>query len=125
MFAMVKGFALRHLVADTPPMAPIERRKTAVGAMLGVILAGGMLALFPAEDIWLVAVLGATAIILFALPHSPLAQPWSVLGGYLVAAVASLAPQSPSSLAVLRGEQTLELPIVVAERPRILQQDER
>ncbi len=94
MFATVKEFALRHLVADTPPMAPIERRKTAVGAMLGVILAGGMLALFPAGDIWLVAVLGATAIILFALPHSPLAQPWSVLGGYLVAAVASLVAAS-------------------------------
>jgi len=43
----------------------------------------------------------------------------------LLAAVAALAPQSPSSLAVLRGEQTLELPIVVAERPRILQQEER
>jgi len=43
----------------------------------------------------------------------------------LLAAVASLAPQSPSSLAVLRGTQTMELPIVVAERPRILQQEER
>jgi CBS domain-containing membrane protein len=62
--------------------------------MLGVILAGGMLALLPAGDIWLVAVLGATAIIVFALPHSPLAQPWSVLGGYLVAAVASLVAAS-------------------------------
>ena len=94
MFATVKEFVLRHLVADTPPLAPLERRKAAIGAMLGVILAGGMLALFPAGDMWLVAVLGATAIILFALPHSPLAQPWSVLGGYLVAAVASLVAAS-------------------------------
>jgi len=94
MFATVKEFVLRHLVADTPPLAPLERLKAAVGAMLGVILAGGMLALFPTGDIWLVAVLGATAIIVFALPHSPLAQPWSVLGGYLVAAVASLVAAS-------------------------------
>ncbi|MDP1649029.1 MAG: trypsin-like peptidase domain-containing protein [Rubrivivax sp.] len=45
--------------------------------------------------------------------------------GELLAAVAALAPQSPSSLAVLRGQQTLELPVVVAERPRLLQQEER
>ncbi|MBE0550684.1 MAG: 2-alkenal reductase, partial [Rubrivivax sp.] len=45
--------------------------------------------------------------------------------GELLAAVAALAPQSPSSLAVLRGQQTLELPVVVAERPRLMQQEER
>ncbi|MDO8419390.1 MAG: trypsin-like peptidase domain-containing protein [Rubrivivax sp.] len=45
--------------------------------------------------------------------------------GELLAAVAALAPQSPSTLAVLRGEQTLELPIVAAERPRLQPQEER
>ena len=45
--------------------------------------------------------------------------------GELLAAVAALAPQSPSTLAVLGTAHTLELPVVVAERPRLLQQDER
>ncbi len=45
--------------------------------------------------------------------------------GELLAAVAALEPQSPSTLTVLRGQQTLELPIVAAERPRVMRQGER
>jgi len=43
----------------------------------------------------------------------------------LLAAVAALQPQSASTLAVQRGAQTLELPVVVAERPRVRGQGER
>jgi CBS domain-containing membrane protein len=39
---------------------------------------------------WLIAPVGASAILLFALPHAPLAKPWSVLGGYLVSTLAAL-----------------------------------
>lgn len=35
----------------------------------------------------LVASMGASAVLLFAVPHGPLSQPWSVLGGHLVSAV--------------------------------------
>jgi Do/DeqQ family serine protease len=45
--------------------------------------------------------------------------------GELLAAVAALPPQSASTLAVQRGAQTLELPVVVAERPRIRRQGDR
>ncbi|MGA7179357.1 MAG: HPP family protein [Thiobacillaceae bacterium] len=34
---------------------------------------------------------GASAVILYALSHSPLAQPWSVIGSYLAATAAALA----------------------------------
>lgn len=34
----------------------------------------------------LVASMGASAVLLFAVPHSALAQPWNVLGGHLVSA---------------------------------------
>lgn len=34
----------------------------------------------------LVASMGASAVLLFATPHSPLAQPWPVVGGTLIAA---------------------------------------
>ena len=37
------------------------------------------------------APLGAPAVILFTLPHSPLAQPWSVAGGLLLPALTGLA----------------------------------
>ena len=45
--------------------------------------------------------------------------------GELLAAVAALQPQSASTLAVQRGAQTLELPVVVAERPPLRRQGDR
>ena len=34
----------------------------------------------------LVASMGASAVLLFAVPHGPLSQPWAVFGGHLVSA---------------------------------------
>lgn len=39
---------------------------------------------------WLVAPIGASAVLVFALPASPLAQPWPVAGGDLISAVVGL-----------------------------------
>ncbi|MFA9441704.1 HPP family protein [Uliginosibacterium sp. sgz301328] len=36
---------------------------------------------------WFIAPLGASAVLLFGVPASPLAQPWSIVGGNLVAAI--------------------------------------
>ena len=36
---------------------------------------------------WFIAPMGASAVLLFMLPASPLAQPWSVVGGNLVSAL--------------------------------------
>ncbi|MCW9013464.1 MAG: HPP family protein [Gammaproteobacteria bacterium] len=38
-----------------------------------------------------VASMGATAVLVFAVPHGPLSQPWAVLGGHLVSAVIGVA----------------------------------
>lgn len=61
-----------------------------VGAAVGVLLAGvlsrwwaGAGAMAP----WLVAPIGASAVLVFAVPASPLAQPWSVVGGNTVSAL--------------------------------------
>jgi len=43
----------------------------------------------------------------------------------LLAAVAALSPQSRSTLALQRGEEVLEVPVVVAERPRVQRPEER
>lgn len=37
--------------------------------------------------VYIIPSLGATAVLLFALPKSPLAQPWNVLGGHLGSAI--------------------------------------
>nr|MBA2815592.1 putative urate catabolism protein [Candidatus Pantoea persica] len=36
-------------------------------------------------NLWFVAPMDASAVLLFGLPNSPLAQPWSIVGGNLVA----------------------------------------
>ena len=35
----------------------------------------------------MVASMGASAVLLFAVPHSALAQPWNVMGGHLISAL--------------------------------------
>lgn len=91
MLIRLKHLALQHLVADTPPLLPAERWKSALGVFAGLFLAAGALLLMPAGHLHPLAVLGATATILFAVPHSPMAQPWSVFGSYLAAVVFGLA----------------------------------
>nr|WP_256476303.1 HPP family protein [Siccirubricoccus soli] len=66
-----------------------ERVRGACGALLGLLLTGlicGRLDPGAASPL-LIAPLGASAVLLFALPASPLAQPWSILGGNIVSAV--------------------------------------
>ena len=67
-----------------------ERILAGLGALLG-LLATGMLAHFlygPLTDMPLiVAPFGASAVLLFAVPASPLAQPWPVLGGNILSAL--------------------------------------
>jgi CBS domain-containing membrane protein len=66
-----------------------ERLRACCGALLGVLLTGlathlllGSAAALP----FLIAPMGASAILLFAVPASPLAQPWALIGGNLVSA---------------------------------------
>lgn len=39
----------------------------------------------------IVASMGASAVLLFAVPHGPLSQPWSLIGGHLTAAAVGVA----------------------------------
>ncbi|VVD65723.1 HPP family protein [Pandoraea anhela] len=67
-----------------------ERLRAGIGALCGIGLTGGLMLwwLGPTTYVpWLVAPMGASAVLLFGVPASPLAQPWSMLGGNLVAAV--------------------------------------
>jgi len=66
-----------------------ERVRSAVGALVGILFTGTMMKLVPGAATLiplLVAPMGASAVLLFAVPASPLAQPWSIIGGNLVAA---------------------------------------
>ena len=66
----------------------------ALGALLGIACAAGagwlMLGHSGAWP-WLAAPIGASAVLVFAVPASPLAQPWPVIGGDLLSAAIGFA----------------------------------
>ncbi len=67
-----------------------ERMRAVAGAFLGLLIVGGLsLALTGSGSVSaaLIAPMGASAVLVFCLPGSPLAQPWSVVGGNTVAAL--------------------------------------
>ncbi len=70
-----------------------ERWRAALGAALG-LLAAGLLCRWAglgADQPWLVAPLGASAVLVFAVPSSPMARPWAVVGGNTLSALVGIA----------------------------------
>ena len=71
-----------------------ERLLAALGAMIGIALTFVVCAGFP-QDIAdlpiIVAPLGASAVLIFAVPSSPLAQPWPVVGGNILSTLIGVA----------------------------------
>lgn len=81
---------VQWLGAFAPVPVAVAKREvlySCVGACLGLLGAywicqhtlGGF-------NVWFVAPMGASAVLLFAVPSSPMAQPWSIVGGNLVSA---------------------------------------
>ncbi|THF49624.1 HPP family protein [Allorhizobium terrae] len=72
----------------------VEAARAGFGALLGLGLVGLFL-LSPSVDLrlglYLVAPFGATSVLLFAVPNSPLAQPWSAIVGNTSAALVGVA----------------------------------
>lgn len=71
-----------------------EVARGAVGALLGITVAGATARAVPGGPEMLpfiVAPMGACAVLLFAVPASPLAQPWPVIGGNLISTAVGLA----------------------------------
>lgn len=89
-------FRARLLRAVGPTMGAValaEGLRAAGGAALGLALAAVLLA--PHADLRLalamIAPFGATAVLVFAVPNSPLAQPWSAVMGNTVSALVAVA----------------------------------
>ena len=80
---------LRRLFPEATSISAKERLRAASGALAGILATGllGSLALRADASLpALIAPMGASAVLLFAVPSSPLAQPWSILCGNIVAA---------------------------------------
>ncbi|KMZ13943.1 putative transmembrane protein [Candidatus Burkholderia humilis] len=87
---MSRTLLLRWLQGFLP--APVtlkwtERLRGGLGALIGIAVTGGLAHLLIGDSSaipFLIAPMGASAVLLFAVPASPLAQPWSIIGGNLV-----------------------------------------
>lgn len=82
---------------------PEVRPRAAIGAVLGIGLAAVLGHVVPAAEglPWIMAPVGASAVLVFAVPASPLAQPWPVVGGSLVSAMVGMAVGKACALAGL------------------------
>jgi CBS domain-containing membrane protein len=80
---------IRHYLGiEWSPVSRVEQLVSALGGLLGILailLVSGPFLHEPAGAV-IVASMGASAVLLFAVPHGPLSQPWAVLGGHIVSA---------------------------------------
>jgi CBS domain-containing membrane protein len=71
-----------------------ERLRVVVGATIGLFFTAWLYPLLSGDGSlspWLIAPMGASAVLVFGVPASPLAQPWSVVGGNTVSALVGIA----------------------------------
>jgi CBS domain-containing membrane protein len=78
-----------------PQQASISRREMLISALaagLAITLNAWLShALLPGDyQVFLAASMGASTVLVIAVHHSPLSQPWAVIGGHLVGALAGL-----------------------------------
>ena len=72
---------------------------------IGLVMLASSLFLAPRDLPWVVASMGASAVLLFAVPLGPLSQPWPFVGGHLISGVigvtvAALIPEPVTAAAV-------------------------
>ena len=79
---------MRRFIPAPLTISATERRRAVAGAALGILLTGLLSKwLLPGASAWLIPSIGASAVLIFAVPSSPLAQPWAVVGGNTVSAL--------------------------------------
>ena len=70
-----------------------ERLRVVAGAGLGILMTALLCHLsgFTSVLPWIIAPMGASAVLIFGVPASPLAQPWAVIGGNTLSALVGIA----------------------------------
>ena len=80
---------LRYIVPETAPLSTGEKFRSVFSTFVGILLLAYISSMF-VSGIGLpilVTSMGASAILLFAIPHSPLSQPWPLIAGNLLPAL--------------------------------------
>lgn len=84
MFSALKSYV--------DPLSLKEKLINALAAMFAICILGLTLKFLPHKNfiIPLIASMGASAFLLFVVPHSPMAQPWPLIGGHLISAIVAI-----------------------------------
>ncbi|MBI1172401.1 CBS domain-containing protein [bacterium] len=126
---MTPGARIRRFLRGFgPAMAPphsLEPLRAALGGLMGLGLCGAFLFspfVDKATGLFLIAPLGASAVLLFAVPNSPLAQPWSAVVGNTISGVVAWAvllvvPDTVLAPALCVGGAILAMSLVRALHP--------
>lgn len=79
-------FLKRCLPPASPAVSGPEWVRSLCGGLVGILLTGFLSTyLLGTSAPLLIAPMGASAVLLFGVPASPLAQPWSIIGGNFIA----------------------------------------
>lgn len=85
--------ALTHWLGVQPRPGLGRLFPAALGGLFGVLATGMVMRLWLGSQAplpLLVAPMGASAVLLFAVPSSPLAQPWAIIGGNTISALSGI-----------------------------------
>lgn len=108
--SLLKRYAF-YLGGDQPAVAWVERLRSVFGAFIGLLLVlttAKFLGELSGVGEWLMASLGASALLVFVLPQSPMAQPWAVIAGNTLSALVGI------GCFHLMGDILITLPLAVA-----------
>jgi len=102
-----------------------DRMVACLGAMAGLALTGLVARQMlgggdTLTSLMLAAPIGASAVLLFAVPASPLAQPWSIVGGNTLSALVGVAVAGLVPDPMLAGAVAVALAIAVMSLARCL-----
>ena len=81
---------LRGFLPPSGTVNRFERMRRCAGALFGLFMTGLVTHLTVGDSLgtaWLIAPMGASSVLLFGAPDSPLAQPWPIIGGNICAAI--------------------------------------
>ena len=107
---LIKRYSF-YFGGDQPAVSWAERLRSVFGAFIGlmlVIATAKYLGELNNISEWLMASLGASALLVFALPGSPMAQPWAVIAGNTLSALVGI------SVLHLVNEPLLALPLAAS-----------
>ncbi len=85
----------RFLSIEPEPVSAAEKLVSTLGGFLGIFLVAAVSHFFTGAEgaVLIVPSMGASAVLLFAVPHGRLSQPWALIGGHLLSAVVGVTCQ--------------------------------